>query len=61
MLSILKRFINFEADCLQEWTECHWRQFNIAGKVLFVPYFLFGLVFLPIFMPLLYLVMNLLT
>lgn len=58
---LIKQFVNFQKFWMKEWKDCMWGQFNVFGKIIFLPMTLIGLVFLPIVMTILVPMMKLLT
>jgi len=58
---MIRRFIQFEKEWLISFIDCFWGQINIVGKIVFSPFTLFGLFFVPILIPILYVVMEILT
>jgi len=58
---MIRRFIEFEKKWLLDFIDCFWGQMNIVGKTVFSPFTLLGLIFVPILVPILYVVMEILT
>lgn len=58
---MIRRFIQFEKNCLLDFIGCFWGQMNIVGKIIFSPFTFFCILLLPILMPILHVVMKTLT